>query len=197
VTDWTGLDYVVVDVEGNGGRPPDLVELAAVPIAGGKIGEPTSWLVRPATPITGMARRIHGITGQMVAAAPTFDDIAEEVQAVLGGAVIVAHNAPVDLGVLRRKLAGWEPAEVFDTLRLARRLRPDRVSYRLGSLVEAFGLAEGIPPEQRPHRATYDALVTARLFAVLATHPDGKPLSLDELRGKSSGEADDPAPALF
>jgi len=45
VTDWTSLNYVVVDVEGNGQQPPDLVELAAVPIVGGVIGEPVSWLV--------------------------------------------------------------------------------------------------------------------------------------------------------
>jgi exodeoxyribonuclease X len=38
VTDWTSLNYVVVDVEGNGQQPPDLVELAAVPIVGGVIG---------------------------------------------------------------------------------------------------------------------------------------------------------------
>jgi len=47
MTDWTSLNYVVVDVEGNGQRPPDLVELAAVPIIGGRIGDAQSWLVRP------------------------------------------------------------------------------------------------------------------------------------------------------
>ena len=31
MTDWTKLRYVVVDVEGNGHQPPDLVELAGVP----------------------------------------------------------------------------------------------------------------------------------------------------------------------
>lgn len=46
--------------------------------------------------------------------------------------------AVVDLGVLRRELPGWEPGEVFDTLRLARRLRPGRISYRPGALVTAF-----------------------------------------------------------
>ncbi|MGH3780685.1 MAG: hypothetical protein ACRDRO_08680 [Pseudonocardiaceae bacterium] len=49
MTDWTSLSYVVVDVEGNGAQPPDLVELAAVPIIGGVIGEPSSWLVKPDT----------------------------------------------------------------------------------------------------------------------------------------------------
>jgi hypothetical protein len=41
MTDWTTLHYVVVDVEGNGQQPPELVELAVVPIMGGVLGEPT------------------------------------------------------------------------------------------------------------------------------------------------------------
>jgi hypothetical protein len=61
VTDmsWDQQRYLVVDVEGNGARPPDLVELAAVPIIGGVTGEPTSWLVRPSRLITPQARRVR------------------------------------------------------------------------------------------------------------------------------------------
>ncbi len=55
LTDWTSLTYVVVDVEGNGQHPADLVELAIVPIIGGVIGEYMSWLVRPDQPITPFA----------------------------------------------------------------------------------------------------------------------------------------------
>ena len=49
MTDWTGQSFVVVDVEGNGQQPPDLVELAAVPVVDGVIGEPVSWLVASAS----------------------------------------------------------------------------------------------------------------------------------------------------
>jgi len=193
MTDWTSLDYAVVDVEGNGQQPPDLVEVAIVPITAGAIGEPTTWLLRPERPITSFARRIHGITNAAVAAAPVFADVEKEIRSRLEGIAFVAHNAHVDLAVLRRKLPGWESQEVFDTLKLARRLRPERVSYRLGSLVEAFNLANGLDPQLRPHRAAYDALVTARLFALLAKSPDGRPLSLDELRGLPTGGDDDTA----
>ncbi|SNQ51028.1 conserved hypothetical protein [Frankia canadensis] len=193
MTDWTNLDYAVVDVEGNGQQPPDLVELAVVPITAGMIGEPTAWLLRPERPITSFARRIHGITNAAVAAAPVVADVEKEIRARLEEIAVVAHNAHVDLAVLRRTLPGWEPQEVFDTLKLARRLRPERVSYRLGSLVEAFNLANGLDSQLRPHRATYDALVTARLFAFPAKSPDGRPLSLDELRGLPPGGDDDSA----
>jgi DNA polymerase III epsilon subunit family exonuclease len=182
MTDWTGLSYVVVDVEGNGQQPPDLVELAAVPIIGGVIGEPSSWLVRPDKPITPFARRIHGITNETVVDAPVFADIEDEVLRVLAGAALVAHNAHVEVGMLQRKLGDWKCPEIFDTLKLARRLVPGQMSHRLGSLVEAFKLVEELPDGLKPHRATYDALVTARLFVRLATFPDTRPLSLEELR---------------
>lgn len=195
--DWTQQRYAVVDVEGNGHRPPDLVELAVVPIDAGNVGEPVSWLVRPIEPITSFVRRIHGITDDLIAGAPRFEDVADEVRATLDDAAIVAHNAHVDLDVLRRKLPEWEPAEVFDTLKLARRLVPGQPAYRLGALVEAFKLAEQMPAGLQPHRATYDALVTARLFVHLATLPDGSPRSLAELRDVRPGGDHDQTPSLF
>ena len=56
MTDWTSLAYAVVDVEGNGQQPPDLVELAVVPIVGGKIGEPPE-LARAARAVHQSSRR--------------------------------------------------------------------------------------------------------------------------------------------
>lgn len=157
MTDWTGLNYAVVDVEGNGQRPADLVELAVVPIVGGDIGEPVSWLVRPAEPIKYFATRIHGLTTSDVADAPEFAAVRGEVLHALYGAVLVAHNAHVDVDVLGRKLGDWQCPEVFDTLKMARRLVPGQDSYRLDALVEYFKLAEELPEGLAPHRATYDA----------------------------------------
>lgn len=120
-----------------------------------------------------------------------------EVRSALDGDALVAHNAHVDVGVLQRKLDDWKTPEVFDTLKLARRLLPGQGSYRLGALVDAFTLAEGLPEGLTPHRATYDALVTARLFVQLATLPDTCTFSLEQLRGESPGGGEDETPALF
>jgi DNA polymerase III epsilon subunit-like protein len=193
MTDWTSLDYAVVDVEGNGQQPPDLVELAVVPIRSGAIGEPVTWLVRPAEPISRLATRIHGLRNQDVAGAPAFADISAQVATALAAPVLVAHNAHVDIGVLARKLPGWQPPEVLDTLRLARRLLPGLPSYRLGALAGTLGLSDGLPAGLSPHRAAYDALVTARLFAELATRTP----ALEELRGSPPGKAGKDAAALF
>ena len=61
-----------------------------------------------------MATRVHGISDQDVACAPAFTDVKQEVRRVLEGRVLVAHNAHVDVSVLRRELGCWECPEVFD-----------------------------------------------------------------------------------
>lgn len=197
MTDWTSLRYAVVDVEGNGQQPPDLVEVAAVPITNGVVGEPSSWLVQPPRQITPIATRIHGLTNDAVATAPPFADVADEVRTALTADVLVAHNAHVDVGVLQRHLGDWKCPAVLDTLKLARRLRPHQDSYKLGALVEAFALAEGLPDGLTPHRATYDVLVAARLLTMLATKDDGTPLSIEELRGDPPTGGEDDPPTLF
>jgi exodeoxyribonuclease X len=197
MTDWTRLNYVVVDVEGNGQQPPDLVELAVVPIIGGEIQEPTSWLVRPERPIKYFATRIHGITNPDVADAPSFEDIADEVRNSLDVPALVAHNAHVDTGVLKRHLPKWEIPEVFDTLKVAKRLLPNQSGYKLGMLVRTLNLDEGLPDDLTPHRATYDALVTARLFVRLATITEGHPLTLEALRGDPPEVNSHDASSLF
>lgn len=189
---WTCRRYIVVDVEGNGQRPPELLELAVVPVVDGRIGDVTTWLVKPKTPISSIAQRIHGITSEMVADAPAFTEVEAQVRAALADRVLVAHNAAVDLAVLQRMMPDFRPAEVLDTLKLARRLLPDQPNHRLGSLAEALDLAYDLP--DRPHRAAYDALVTARLFCRLATRPDGSPLSFAQLCDRPGGGAAD---ALF
>jgi exodeoxyribonuclease X len=142
--------------------------------------------------------RIHGITGQDVASAPAFADIRHEVRTALAGKVIVAHNAHVDTAVLARELGDWDSPEVFDTLKLARRLLPGQPSYKLGALVTALSLDNDIPTGLAPHRAAFDVLVTARLFVRLATSHDGNPVALEELRGqppdRKPGGTDEPAP---
>jgi exodeoxyribonuclease X len=80
---------------------------------------------------------------------------------------------------------------------LARRLIPGLPSYRLGSLVEEFNLAEGMPSDLKPHRATYDALMAARLFIYMAAQLGSGPLSLEVLRDQPPRGGTHEAAALF
>lgn len=111
--------------------------------------------------------------------------------------MLVAHNAHVDVGVLQRHPGEWKCPEVFDTLKLAKRLLPSQMSYRLSALVTSFALAEGLPDGLSPHRAAYDVLVAARLFVRLVTRNDGTPRSLQKLRDQKPGGDSDEGPSLF
>jgi DNA polymerase III epsilon subunit-like protein len=161
----------VVDVEGNGATPPDLVEVALLPVEDGQVrpDRARQWLIRPSAPIPARITRVHGITNEMTAAAPYWPAVADEVGAALDGAWIAAHNAGVDHGALTRHLPGWKPAGVIDTLRLARATFPGHKGFGLDALLAHTGIPLGGIPGTR-HRAAYDAHATALLLLRLAQH---------------------------
>ncbi|MGW1496848.1 3'-5' exonuclease [Streptomyces sp. NPDC002402] len=169
---WPSL-LLVVDVEGNGTTPPDLVEVAALPIREGRPDKTTAgaWLTRPNRPVTFHAAKIHGLTNDVLADKPTWEEIADEVHEFLDTAWICAHNAHVDYRVLTAHLPKWEPAGVLDTLRLAKATFPDLPGYSLDALISHLQPDLSEAPAQR-HRATFDAFATAQLLIVLAGHYD-------------------------
>jgi exodeoxyribonuclease X len=164
---------LVVDVEGNGQEPPDLLELAVVPVVDGRVQAQSvqQSLFRPPRPITHFATGVHHITNQAVESAVAFADVADAVRADLEGAWIAAHNAHVDYGVLTRHLPGWQPAGVLDTLRLARHALPQAGKYNLDALLVSQRIDTSTIPGQR-HRAAFDATATALLLLHLAQSYD-------------------------
>lgn len=164
---------LVVDVEGNGATPPDLVEVATVPINDGRIDavRARAWLIRPPRPITRFVTGVHGITNAAVAHAAAWTDIANDVGAELDGAWIAAHNASVEYRVLKAHLPHWEPTGVIDTLRLSRAIHPDGAKHNLDAAIAHAGIDTTHIPGDR-HRAGFDASATARLLLELAKHFD-------------------------
>ncbi|SOD67845.1 DNA polymerase-3 subunit epsilon/exodeoxyribonuclease X [Streptomyces zhaozhouensis] len=170
-TTWPPL--FVVDVEGNGANPPDLVEVAALPVRHGQPDTTTAghWLIQPPRPVTSFAARVHGITDQQLADQPRWETVAPQVHGLLGEAWICAHHAHVDYQALARHLPDWRPAGVIDTLRLARATYPDAPRHTLDALLTHTGIDLTHAPAQR-HRATFDAYATAHLLLAMATHYD-------------------------
>ena len=162
---------LVVDVEGNGQQPPDLVELAAMPVLHGQLAAHSaeSTLLRPPRPITALATGVHHLTNDDVANAPAWSDIAEKVQADMTGVWFAAHGAHTDYRLLQRLMPAWEPAGVIDTLRLARAVYPQAPRHGLDALITHVRLNLAAVPGQR-HRAGYDAHVTALLLLEMAGH---------------------------
>ncbi|MFJ5100839.1 exonuclease domain-containing protein [Streptomyces sp. NPDC088554] len=162
---------LVVDVEGNGCNPPDLVEVAALPVRDGQPDKSTAgaWLTKPNHPVTPFAARVHGLTNQVLDDKPGWEEIKDEVHACLGTAWIAAHNAHVDYRVLSAHLPRWQPAGVIDTLRLAKAAYRDLPKYSLDALIEHVAPDLSQAPAQR-HRATFDAYATAQILIAMASH---------------------------
>lgn len=184
---WEESRVVVVDIEGNGRQPPEIVELAIVVIEGGVIaGPPSSWLVRPRSSITTRVAALHGIDDNTVRDAPRFEEIADSVIAILEDSFLVAHNASVEYAILSDVLPRWRPDGIIDTLAMARTFTPGLPSYSLARIAESAGIRyQPAGSDERLHRAGYDAYLTALLFRHLATDPAGAPRSLRTLLAAS------------
>jgi len=164
------LSLVVVDVETTGWlhEQAEITEIGAVRLTGGQLTGEFSSLIRPAGPIPADISALTGITDAMVGRAPLAAATLRAFLAFAGDCVLVAHNAPFDMGFLTAacEAAGiaWPRAAVLDTAVLARLLlSPDDVpDCRLGTLAEYFD-ARTAPC----HRALPDAKATADVLAGL------------------------------
>lgn len=158
--------YAVVDVETTGGSHGSghrITEIAVVEVRDGLVADEYRSLVHPGRRIPSFVSGLTGITDAMVASAPSFDEVADDVMERLEGRVFVAHNARFDWGFVGAQLAdarGEVPeVERLCTVRMARRLLPRLRKRNLDALTAYYGLdVEG------RHRAWGDALATARVL---------------------------------
>jgi DNA polymerase III subunit epsilon len=149
-----------VDVETTGTDPARdrITEVAVVTVdrdAGElRTGEWSS-LVNPGVPIPSEISWLTGINDPMVRSAPPFAELAERLYDAFEDAIFVAHNARFDFGFLRSEFARagitWT-ARMLCTVRLSRRLYPDRGTHSLDAIAARFGL-----DDSERHRALGDA----------------------------------------
>jgi exodeoxyribonuclease X len=121
-------------------------------------------LYKPAVPITFEAMSVHHITNEAVANLPMLEGIPNrkaEIQSYLDRNIMVAHNAPFDVEILRRE--GLEPKQVIDTLKVVQNLF-DLSMYKLQFLRYNFGLEV---TQVRAHDAEGDIEVLEALFNYL------------------------------
>ncbi|HET8694855.1 MAG TPA: exonuclease domain-containing protein [Aquabacterium sp.] len=151
-------------------------------------GEVREWssLVNPQTPIPAFIQGLTGINDEMVAQAPTFAELAEEVLSRLHGRLFVAHNARFDYGFLKNefKRLGLDfKAPVLCTVKLSRQLYPQYSKHSLDALIDRHGLH--MPAR---HRALADASVLWQFWQVLQRQIEPVTLqqAVSQLTGRSS-----------
>ncbi len=155
--------FVVVDLETTGGAPDGggITEIGAVKVRGGEELGVLATLVNPGVPIPPFITVLTGITQAMLIPAPPIEQVLPSFLEFVADAVLVAHNAPYDVGFLKAACARhgyrWPNPRVLDTAALARRVlsRDEVPNRKLGTLSAYFRTAT------RPtHRALDDAKAT-------------------------------------
>jgi DNA polymerase-3 subunit epsilon len=156
------VTFCVVDLETTGGAETDMItEFGAVKVRGGQVLGEFQTLVNPRSHIPPLIAVLTGITNTMVASAPSLREVLPAFLAFASGTVVVAHNAPFDVGFLRRACESLDYPfprwPVVDTAALARQilLRDEVRNCKLSTLSAHFGTA--VTPN---HRALTDAQAT-------------------------------------
>lgn len=157
-------DWALVDVETSGliPRRDRVLSIAVVTMEpdGEQTGE-FSTLLNPGCdpgPV-----EVHGLTTELLHGAPTFDQIAGQLGALLQDRVLVAHNAQFDYDFLAHEFARarlYLPVtRRLCTLALNRQVDPPAHDMKLGSLAAHYGV-----PQTQAHDALDDTRVLAGVF---------------------------------
>lgn len=97
------MDFCAIDFETATHERNSACELGICIVQDSKIVETKTWLIKPPSFPYFNQRNIdvHGILPDDVKDAPTFEDIWYEVEEMMYGTLMIAHNASFDAGVLR------------------------------------------------------------------------------------------------
>lgn len=182
--------FVVVDLETTGGSPKagaGITEIGAVKVCGGEVLGEFRTFVNPGDSIPPFITVLTGITDEMVREAPHINAALPFFIEFCGdptSTVLVAHNAPFDLGFLKSAAKDmelpWPDFAHLDTAKLARQIlsRDEAPNCKLATLAALFR-AETSPN----HRALDDARATVDvLHALIGRLGNLKITTLEDLR---------------
>lgn len=159
--------YCVLDLETTGfsAATEKITEVGIMKIKQGEVIDKFSCFVNPEKHIPQRVTEVTNITDDMVKDAETIEKVFPKILEFIEGSVLVAHNAPFDMGFLKQnaKRLGHEFDYTYlDTLSLAKDLFPNYKKYQLGKIAENLGIKVEVA-----HRALDDVDTTVKVFNVM------------------------------
>jgi DNA polymerase-3 subunit epsilon len=141
-TDFPVLAFVDIETTGGNSERDRITEIGIKTL---DQGQETVWesLLDPQTFIPQNIQRLTGITPDMVAGQPRFDELALQIKKELEGKIFVAHNARFDYGFIKasfKRLGLDFRPKVLCTVKLSRLLFPHQARHNLDTIVAAHGL---------------------------------------------------------
>lgn len=181
------MRQVVLDTETTGLEPKQghrIIEIGALELVDRQLtGRQFHAYINPDREIDQGALEVHGITQEFLRDKPRFDEIADDLMAFIGGAELVIHNAPFDIGFIDNELSlsGHRHASVtavatvLDTLELARDLHPGQRNS-LDALCKRYEVDNS---SRSLHGALLDSEILADVYLAMTGGQSDLGLSLE------------------
>ena len=158
-------DYVLVDIETTGFSPinDEIIEIGAIKVENNKIVKQYDELIKIDKILPQKITELTGITDNMLKNGKLPNIVLEEFIKFVGNSIIVGHNVNFDLGFLCNKCKKYLNYNLnndyIDTLYLARKLVPNAINHKLGTLAKMFNISyEGA------HRGLKDVEITYGVY---------------------------------
>lgn len=166
-----GKTFVVFDLETTGlnsapssGNMDKIIEIGAYKVTDGVISESFTTFINPHKKLSDEIINLTGITEEMVANAPTYEEVMPDFFKFCDGSILVGHNiAGFDFKFVDyycAKLGYMLERKLIDTIPLSQELL-FLSNYKLNTVADKFGITFN------HHRAIDDAYVTAKIFIEL------------------------------
>ncbi len=154
--------FICFDVETPNSRNDRMSAIGIAVVEDGKVTEEFFSYVNPEEPFDAFNTELTGISAETVVGAPTFRDLWPRIKLLMASGILVAHNAPFDIGVLKRCLLdygiGWkERAPYACTVRIGRAVLPN-MRHRLNDMCAYYGI------ELDHHKADSDSRACAEIL---------------------------------
>ncbi len=156
--------FTFVDVETSGptAQRDRIIEIGILKVVDGEVVKSFNSLIDPGVYLPPDITRLTGIRAEDLSGAPTFSQVADEIEEILSGCIFVAHNARFDFSFVKsefKRLRKKFTPKTICTVKLSRLIYPRFKRHNLDALIERFG----IECENR-HRALDDTKVIWEFF---------------------------------
>lgn len=162
------MTFTAIDFETANNKRTSACQIGLVLVKDGKITKEFSSFIKPVPNyfLSWFTDEIHGIDKETVVNAPTFPELWEKISGFIENApVIVAHNAPFDMGVLKACLDSHNITATLPvylcTVKESRIKLPNLRDHRLSTICNYFDISLD------HHEALSDARAAAEIALVL------------------------------
>ena len=184
---------IILDTETTGLDPKlghRIIEIAGVELIDRRLsGKHFHRYVNPGRDSDEGALQVHGLTTEFLSDKPKFAEIAAEFLEYVGGAELIIHNAPFDVGfidaelaLMRQKKLATRCPSIIDTLRMAKELHPGKRNS-LDALCDRYQIDNSA---RTLHGALLDAELLAEVYLAMTRGQESLMIEVESTQADSS-----------